>query len=90
MNENQRELRRTAAREFMQSLEQLEVMLKSDASIKENRVKPSPMASQSEPPPQADEIALDSLVADETLDEVAADIERYMEANQSEELEATD
>ena len=88
MNENQRELRRTAAREFMQSLAQLEVMLKSDPPPSGerggNRVEASRPASQTYSPIPSEETGLDHLAADETLDEVAADIERYIEANKSE------
>ena len=86
MNENQRKLRRTAAREFIQSLSQLEAMLKSATASEENRVKTSPAMSPGNPPAQPEEMGLNSLAADETLDEVAADIDRYIEENKSEEL----
>ena len=90
MNENQRKLRRTAAIEFMQSLEQLEVMLKSDPSIEESQGDGSQTAAPDFSSPQSEETGLDSLVSDETLDQVAADIDRYIEVNNSAALKSTD
>ena len=87
MNENQRKLRLTAAREFMQSLEQLEVMLKSDTSSSESQVNASQTITSTDPPlSEPKETSLDALAADDALDQGAADIDRYiedMEANKS-------
>ncbi|MCG8367712.1 MAG: hypothetical protein MJA27_30795 [Pseudanabaenales cyanobacterium] len=86
MNENQRELRRTAAREFMQSLAQLEDMLQPDTSKSENRVEASQTDSQIESSIPPEETGFDSLAANQALDQVAADLDRYMEAIKLEEL----
>ena len=78
MNENQRKLRRTAAREFMQALDQLEVMLQSEPSSSETGVESSQPISQKASLPQPAETRPDALAADQMLDEAAADIDSYI------------
>ena len=81
MNKNQRELRRTAARKFKQSLEQLEGMLQPDPPSQENRNKATQPASELDSSIPAEETAHDSLSSEQGVDQIVEDIERYIEAN---------
>ena len=94
MNKNQRELRRTAAKKFNQSLEQLEFILQPDTSSSKNsspensspekRGETSYPASLLAPPIPTEEIAVDSLASDPAFDQIVEDIDRFIEAKQPE------
>jgi len=68
MNQDHHERRRTAAQEFIQSLGELEHMLRADT--------PEPPRHASVPTPAPEETAMNW---ENALDEAVADIEHYME-----------
>lgn len=86
MNENPQELRRTAAREFMHSLNQLEGMLQPEPSSPEDRVESSQTTPQIGAPTPPEATELDPLASAQTFDQVVADIDRYIEEIESEDL----
>jgi hypothetical protein len=75
MDKGQQDLRRTAAKEFMRSLEQLGMELKS--------AEESPVTTESQAAIEAEQTALDGAEA-KALEEAVADIEQFIQAQAQE------
>ncbi|HEY9735348.1 MAG TPA: hypothetical protein V6D06_03665 [Trichocoleus sp.] len=74
MTDHPRQQRQSAARDFMQSLGQLEAVLKTEAEAASTQPPPAPRPQPAAPPtPTAPQSALEA-----ALEDAAADIEQYM------------
>ncbi len=79
MNQRQRELRRAAARAFMESLDQLHDTLQSPETQPAHPDSPQPKGLKATPPPQFDL---------STFEQAVADIEAFIEKQKEEEGES--
>lgn len=81
MDQNQRELRQAAAQAFMESLNQLGKNLQPSEADKQAKTPPN--ANPAKPQPTQPNPLPDNSIDLQALEAAAADIEQFMQANES-------